>query len=79
MTIYNVFDQIAEILAEAEPAKITAMRASGEMQNRLEALIEKAKEGALDYKEKDELDHFMVLERLMRLAKIRAAANLPVA
>ena len=72
MMIYNVFDQIAEILAEAEPAKITAMKASGEMQERLESLIEKAKEGALNSEEKDELDHFIVLERLMRLAKVRA-------
>lgn len=72
MMIYNVFDQIAEILAEAEPAKITAMKASGEMQERLESLTEKSKDGLLNREEKDELDHFIVLERLMRLAKIRA-------
>lgn len=72
MTIHNIYDQLAEILAKAEPAKVSAMQASGEMQTRLETLIEKSKEGPLDRKEKDELDHFIVLERLIRLAKIRA-------
>ncbi len=42
------------------------------MQLRLEELIEKSNEGALSKEDKDELDHYIVLERLIRLAKIRA-------
>lgn len=76
MTIYTVYDQIAEMLARLEPAKIMALRATDEMQSRLELLIEKSKEGELLKREKDELDHYIVLERLMRLAKIRAHHHL---
>lgn len=72
MTIYNTYDQLAEIIARLDPAEILALKANEEMQARLEDLIEKSKEGNLDKKEKDELDHYIVLERLMRLAKIRA-------
>lgn len=43
-----------------------------EVANRFEFLVEKSKTNQLDPAEKDELDHFVVLERLIRLAKIRA-------
>lgn len=72
MTIYNTYDQLAEIIASLAPEKVLALKANEEMQARLEDLIEKSKEGNLDRREKDELDHYIVLERLMRLAKIRA-------
>ncbi len=71
MTIYSVYDQLAELIATLDSAKVSALKATGEMQSRLEFLIEKAKETPLPKKEKDELDHFIVLERLIRLAKIR--------
>ncbi len=72
MTIYSAYDEIAEVLSTAEPARLANLRASTEMQERLEFLIEKSKEGELSKSEKDELDHYIVLERLARLAKIRA-------
>ncbi len=72
MTIYSVYDEIAELLAELAPAKILALKASSEMQERLEYLIEMSKENRLTVREKDELDHYIVLERLVRLAKIRS-------
>lgn len=72
MTIYSVYDEIAELLAQFAPAKVLALKASSEMQERLEFLIEKSKEGKLSIREKDELDHYIVLERLVRLSKIRA-------
>lgn len=75
MTIYSAYDEIAEVLSTVEPAKLANLRASAEMQARLEFLIEKSKEGDLSRSEKDELDHYIVLERLVRLAKIRARAH----
>lgn len=75
MTIYSAYDEIAELLSSAEPAKLANLRASVEMQARLEFLIEKSKESELSKSEKDELDHYIVLERLVRLAKIRARAR----
>jgi DNA replicative helicase MCM subunit Mcm2 (Cdc46/Mcm family) len=42
----------------------------------LESLVEKEKEHGLSAGEKDELDHFLVLERLIRLAKAHARIQL---
>jgi hypothetical protein len=72
MTIYSVYDQIAELIATLPPAKVLALRPPQEVVNRFEILVEKSKNDQLDVTEKDELDHFVVLERLIRLAKIRA-------
>ena len=68
----SVFIQIADLIARIDPVHLSALRASTELQERLEFLIEKSKEQPLNVKEKDELDHFIVLERLIGLAKIRA-------
>ena len=72
MVVYNVYDQIAELIAGLNPAKVMALKASKDLQNRFEDLAEKSKNQALDSQEKDELDHFIVLERLIRLSKIRS-------
>ena len=74
-TVYNAYDELAEILALANPARVLQLKASKEMQVRLESLIQKSKEGQLSRAEKDELDHYIVLERLIRLAKIRTRAQ----
>ena len=49
------------------------LKANEEMQTRFDLLLGKSKENSLSEEEKDELNHFIVLERLVRLAKIRAA------
>ncbi len=72
MVVYSAYDQIAELIAELNPAKVMALKANKELQNRFESLVEKSKESSLDFQEKDELDHYVVLERLIRLAKIRS-------
>ena len=72
MTVYNAYDELAALLAVVDPAKIAGLKATVEMQERLEYLIEKSKEAPLSKSEKDELDHFIVLERLIRLSKIRS-------
>jgi hypothetical protein len=76
MTIYAVYDQIADLIARLDPSKVRALKATEEMTNRLELLIEKSRETALNKVEKDELDHYIVLERLIRLAKIRTHESL---
>jgi len=75
-TIYGVYDQIAELIAHLEPQKILALKASKEVQQRFDFLMEKSREADIDRQEKDELDHFIVLERLFRLAKIKADTSL---
>lgn len=75
MTIYTAYDELAELLSRVEPERLLNLRATEDMQNRLEFLIEKSKAVDLNKAEKDELDHYIVLERLVRLAKIRARAR----
>lgn len=72
MTVYNVYDQLAGLIAKLNPTQVQSLKATPEMQERLEWLIEKSKNNELDKREKDELDHFIVLERLIRLAKLRS-------
>lgn len=74
MTIYSMYDQVADLMASLAPEKVLKLKASAEMQARFEMLVDKSKDGQLTHQEKDELDHYVVLERLMRLAKIRAQA-----
>lgn len=75
MTVYNVYDQLADLIAKLNPNQVQALKATPDMQARLESLIEKSKSNELDKREKDELDHFIVLERLIRLAKLRSLSN----
>ena len=74
MTIYSMYDQVADLMASLAPEKVLKLKASAEMQARFELLVDKSRDGELTTQEKDELDHYVVLERLMRLAKIRAQA-----
>lgn len=75
-TVYGVYDQIAGLIALLEPKKILELKASKEIQERFDWLMEKSRSTQMSKQEKDELDHFIVLERLFRLAKIKADISL---
>ena len=79
MVIYSIYDQIANLIARLDPIQVSALHATTEMQERFDFLVEKSKNQDINLNEKDELDHFIVLERLIRLAKIRSLGNLPIA
>jgi hypothetical protein len=66
------FEIIDFIAAGTTPEAVADFRASPEAQQRLAALIEREKEGSLSPEEKAELDHFMDLEHILRMAKARA-------
>ncbi len=72
----NTYDMIADFIASMNPKKTMELKAPVEMQKRFEALVEKEKIASLSNEEKDELDHYIVLERLIRLAKANAALRL---
>ncbi len=76
MAVQTVYDHVADFIAEMNPAKLLQLRATENDRERLEELIEKEKEGILTFSEKDELDHYLVLERLIRLAKAHARQRL---
>jgi hypothetical protein len=43
MTIYSVYDQVAELLAKLDPSKVMALKATSEMNERFENLAQKYK------------------------------------
>ena len=73
---YNVFDELAELLASMDPNKVLAFRTSSEAQKRLEYLLEKNKADKLTEKETQELEQFMTVEHIVRVAKGRARQHL---
>ncbi|MBK6947542.1 MAG: hypothetical protein IPH16_05150 [Haliscomenobacter sp.] len=75
MTVQAVYDHIADFIASMDP-KSAGTESASSISIRLEDLIDKEKEGNLTLEEKDELDHYVVLERLIRLAKAHARLRL---
>jgi hypothetical protein len=75
-TVETVYDHVADFIADMNPSKLLELRATEVARERLTELIEKEKDAGLSPVEKDELDHYLVLERLIRLAKARARQRL---
>lgn len=76
MTVQTMYDDVADFIANMNPTKILELKAPQEAQERVWSLISKEKDTGLTASEKDELDHFIVLERLIRLAKAHARHRL---
>lgn len=77
MTIHhNIYDGLAELMASLDPQKILAYHAPSDMQLRLEELLEKKQDDGLSLDEAEELEHFFILEHIVRLAKSRARLRL---
>lgn len=60
------------IVSGTTPQAVADYRPSAEAQERVAELIQREKEGTLTSEEKSELDHFMDLEHILRMAKARA-------
>jgi hypothetical protein len=60
------------IAAGTTPEAVAEFRPSREAQQRLATLIEREKADGLSPEEKAEVDHFMDLEHILRMAKARA-------
>jgi hypothetical protein len=72
MHTLKAYEEIAEFIASVNPAKVLAFRPSEETAQRVSDLIEREKTERLSAEEKSELDYYMQLEHLMRMAKILA-------
>ena len=71
-------DEIVEFIAAGPSARSVAnFQASPETQARVAFLIRKEKTDGLTPGEKSELDDYMTLEHIMRLAKAKARGHLP--
>ena len=69
---YKASDEVANFIAMTDPAKVLTFRPSEETRQRVSDLIEREKTEGISDEEKRELDYYMQLEHLMRMAKIYA-------
>ncbi len=68
---------IIEVLAsQPAPEQILALRPSAELQARASELLSRSKLGTLSPEEKAELDRYLLLEHLVRMAKAHACRRL---
>ncbi len=74
----KVYEEVVDFIAAGTtPQNVIAFRPSDAAQERVEDLLSREKEGELSPAEKSELNHYLQLEHLMRLAKARARDFLP--
>jgi hypothetical protein len=77
MVTTRAFDEIIDFLTSCpKPAEVVAFKPSPKMQGRVSRLLEKKQEGKLTDEESQELEYFMIIEHMMRLAKARARKRL---
>lgn len=74
----NIFDELATFLAAMNPEKVLDFHASPQAQHRMEELQYKHKEQGLSSSEIEEMERYLTVERIVRLAKIHAAQRLVV-
>jgi hypothetical protein len=78
MNTVRAYEEIVDFIAAGTtPQNVVAFHPSEAAQHRVADLLEREKEGGLSAAEKSELDHYLQLEHLMRLAKARARDFLP--
>jgi hypothetical protein len=78
MSTPKAYEEVIDFIAAGtSPRNVVAFRPSQEAKSRVSELIEREKSGELSSEEKSELDHYMQLEHLMRLAKARARRYIP--
>lgn len=68
----NAYDSLAEFMADLDPVRVLGFHAPAKTQERVEDLLEKKQEDGLSLTEQEELDHYLILEHIVRLAKSRA-------
>ncbi|MGB0560514.1 MAG: hypothetical protein ACPGVO_01765 [Spirulinaceae cyanobacterium] len=73
----KVYDDFIDFIATGTtPQSMIAFKLSPLAQDRLKDLIYRGKEGELNPEERAELDKFLVVEHLVRLAKAKAHLHL---
>ena len=72
MSALKAYDEVIDFIATINPDKVLAFRPSEATTQHVSELIYREKTTGLSPEEKAELDHYMLLEHVMRMAKIRA-------
>ena len=66
------YEEVVEFIAARGPQAVIEFKPSATARERVWDLIEREKTSGISAAEKEELNHFMEVEHLMRLAKARA-------
>ena len=78
MNTVKAYQEVIDFIAAGTtPQNVIDFRPSEAAQQRIEDLLAREKDGKLSSAEKSELDHYLQIEHLMRLAKARARDFLP--
>ena len=73
MNTVKAYEEVINFIAAGtDPRKTIAFRPSEDVRDRVADLIDRERDGDVSSAEKSELDHYLQLEHLMRLAKARA-------
>jgi hypothetical protein len=73
MILTTAYDEIIDFIATGTtPEKVISFRSSEKAQTRVSLLLFKEKNTTLTSDEKTELDNYIAIEHLMRMAKARA-------
>ncbi len=73
MAVTRVYEEVVDFLAAStNTVDLIAFRPSAEARARVGELLAREKTNALTANERSELDHYLQLEHLLRLAKARA-------
>lgn len=69
----KAYDELVEFIASGtKPETVVEFRPSDQTKARVSQLIEQEKQGQISAEERSELEHYLQLEHLMRLAKAKA-------
>ena len=68
----SIYDEIAAFVASMNPEKVVAFKPSKANQARLDWLLDKQKAQGLSEAERSELEHCLIINRIISLAKARA-------
>lgn len=73
MSTTRAYEEVIDFIAAGTtPSNLVSFRPSEEAKERVRFLIEREKSANLSSQKKSELDHYIQLEHIMRLARVRA-------
>lgn len=73
MNTLRAYEEVVEFIAAGtSPSGVISFHPSDAVKERVAELIHREKSGGISPEEQSELDHYLQLEHLMRLAKARA-------
>jgi hypothetical protein len=71
-TSLTIYDEIADFLASLSPDKVLAFHLSDNVKKRLNSLLDKQQLGTLTEVERREVEHHLIINNIISLAKARA-------